>query len=96
MILRRKNILITGAGKGIGFDSVKNCIREGAFVYALITNKNDKKKFNIFHKNSYKVIVGNVNNNKLILKTFKDSIKYSEQVGKYLQLLPSKGEIKYW
>lgn len=75
MILRRKNILITGAGKGIGFDSVKNCIREGAFVYALIKNKNDKKKFNIFHKNSYKVIVGNVNNNKLILKTFKDSIK---------------------
>jgi len=75
MILRRKNILITGAGKGIGFDSVKNCIREGAFVYALIKNKNDKKKFNIFHKNSYKVIVGNVNNNKLILKTFRDSIK---------------------
>ena len=75
MILRRKNILITGAGKGIGFDSVKNCIREGAFVYALIKNKNDKKKFNIFHKNSYKVIVGNVNNNKLILKIFKDSIK---------------------
>ncbi len=75
MILRRKNILITGAGKGIGFDSVKNCIREGAFVYALIKNKKDKKKFNIFHKNSYKVIVGNVNNNKLILKTFKDSIK---------------------
>ena len=75
MILRRKNILITGAGKGIGFDSVKNCIREGAFVYALIKNKKNKKKFNIFHKNAYKVIVGNVNNNKLILKTFKDSIK---------------------
>ena len=71
MILRRKNILITGAGKGIGFDSVKNCIREGAFVYALIKNKNDKKKFNIFHKNSYKVIVGNVNNNKLILRPLK-------------------------
>ena len=28
--------------------------------------------------------------------SFKDSIKYSEQVGKYLQLLPSIGEIKYW
>ena len=27
--------------------------------------------------------------------SFKASIKYSEQVGKYLQLLPSKGEIKY-
>ena len=27
--------------------------------------------------------------------SLKDSIKYSEQVGKYLQLLPSKGEIKY-
>ena len=37
-----KNILITGAGKGIGFESVKNCITEGAIVYALIKDKRDK------------------------------------------------------
>jgi len=50
MILRRKNILITGAGKGIGFDSVKNCIREGAFVYALIKNKS----YEIIYKSLFK------------------------------------------
>ena len=75
MILKNKNILITGAGKGIGFESVKNCIAEGAFVYALIKDKRDKKKFNIFQKNSHKIIVGNVSNKKLILNIFKDSIR---------------------
>ena len=43
-------ILITGAGKGIGFDSVKNCIREGAFVYALIKNKS----YEIIYKSLFK------------------------------------------
>lgn len=75
MILKNKNILITGAGKGIGFDSVRNCIEEGAFVYALIKDKKDKKKFNIFSKNSYKVFVGNVTNKKFIEFIFKNSIK---------------------
>ena len=44
MILKNKNILITGAGKGIGFECVKNCIKEGAFVYALIKDRRDIKK----------------------------------------------------
>jgi NAD(P)-dependent dehydrogenase (short-subunit alcohol dehydrogenase family) len=75
MMLKNKNILITGAGKGIGLESVKNCISEGAFVYALIKDKRDKKKFNIFPKNSCKVIIGNVNSRKLIFNIFKNSIK---------------------
>ena len=60
MILKNKNILITGAGKGIGFESVKNCITEGAFVYALIKDKRDKKKFDILRKNTHKIFVGDV------------------------------------
>ena len=75
MILKNKIILITGAGKGIGFESVKNCIAEGAFVYALIKDKKDKKKFNIFLKNSYKIFTGNVTDKKLISDIFKESFK---------------------
>ena len=78
MILKNKIILITGAGKGIGFETVKNCIKEGAFVYALIKDKRDIKKFGIFSKNSYKIFVGSVSNKKLIQNIFKDSIKYKK------------------
>jgi len=45
MILKNKNILITGTGKGIGFSAVENCIKEDAFVYALVKSKKDIKKF---------------------------------------------------
>ena len=75
MILKNKNILITGAGKGIGFESVKNCITEGAFVYALIKDKRDKKKFDILRKNTHKIFVGDVSNKKILQNIFKDSIK---------------------
>ena len=36
MILKNKNILITGAGKGIGEACVKNFLLEGGIVFALI------------------------------------------------------------
>ena len=39
-----KNVLITGAGKGIG-ESVKLFISKGYFVYALIKDKKDNVKF---------------------------------------------------
>ena len=39
MILKNKNILITGAGKGIGEACVKNFLLEGGIVFALINQK---------------------------------------------------------
>ena len=39
MLLKNKNILITGAGKGIGESCVYSSIKNGGFVYALIKNK---------------------------------------------------------
>ena len=45
MILKDKNILITGGGKGIGFSCIENFIKEGAYVYAIIKSKEDFKKF---------------------------------------------------
>ena len=46
MILKNKNILITGAGKGIGFSCIETFLNEGASVYALIKSREDLKKFN--------------------------------------------------
>lgn len=80
MILKNKNILITGAGKGIGFECVKNCIKEGAFVYALIKDRRDIKKFDLFNKRDLKLVVGNVNNKKLILRILKNSINAKKTI----------------
>ena len=40
-----KNVLITGAGKGIGEVTVKLFLSKGYFVYALIKDKKDNFKF---------------------------------------------------
>ena len=43
-MLKKKNILITGVGKGIGFELVKQCLESGSYVYGLTRSKNDLKK----------------------------------------------------
>ena len=39
MILKNKNILITGAGKGIGESTVKKIIEKEGYAYIIIKNK---------------------------------------------------------
>ena len=73
MILKNRNILITGGGKGIGYHSVINASKEGAFVYTIIKSKIDKKKFK--NLKNVKAYIGNVSNTKIIKKILKDSIK---------------------
>tara|TARA_E500000178_G_scaffold335484_1_gene372448 strand:- start:226 stop:966 length:741 start_codon:yes stop_codon:yes gene_type:complete len=68
-----KNILITGAGKGIGEKTVNLFLSKGYFVYALIKNKKDNIKFKKYK--NIKIINGNVNNYKLIEKIFTNSNK---------------------
>jgi 3-oxoacyl-[acyl-carrier protein] reductase len=80
MILEKKNILITGAGKGIGFSAVENCIREDGFVYALVKSREDIKKFANFKKNKLKIYIGDVRNIKLINKIFSDSSKEKKPI----------------
>lgn len=75
MILKNKHILITGAGKGIGYSALENFIKEGAVVYALIKTKKDKLKFLSFPRDKLKIYVGNVKNINLIKKIFADSLK---------------------
>ena len=61
-----RNILVTGAGKGIGLTTTISLIKKGYYVFALIKNKKDNKKF----KNlaNIKIFNGNTNNYRLIEK----------------------------
>ena len=71
MIKSLKNVLITGAGKGIGENTVKLFLSKGYFVYALIKDKKDNVKFKNFKNIS--IVNGNVNNIKLIKKIILNS-----------------------
>jgi len=68
-----KNVLVTGAGKGIGEETVFSLLENGAYVYALIKSKKDNKKFKDYK--NVKIYNGNVNNGNLIKKILKDSRK---------------------
>ena len=78
MILRNKNILITGAGKGIGEACVKKFLLEGGTVFALINKKKDNLKFK--KHNNLRIYNGNVNNHNTILKILKESKKIKKPI----------------
>ena len=80
MSLENLNVLITGAGKGIGFECVKNFVNKGAFVYALVRNKEDSIKFKKLNKNNFKIFYGDVRLKKNIIKIFNDSSKYNRRI----------------
>lgn len=78
MILKNKNVLITGAGKGIGFSTLKEAISEGAFVFAVVRSSKDSKKFKGIK--NLKIFYGDVSNKKLISKIFKYSLKINKTI----------------
>src|SRR5210317_2178367 len=72
MELKKKNILITGAGKGIGETCLKNFIKNGAHVYAIVKDPKDNYKFKNL-KNTF-IVNGNVSNIKVIKSILQKSI----------------------
>ena len=68
-----KNILVTGAGKGIGFQCVKTLSFSNNKIFALIRSKKDLKKFK--NLKNVKVFIGNVNSTRSINKIFKFTLK---------------------
>ena len=73
MILKNRNILVTGGGKGIGFSTILQAIKEGAFVYTIIRSKQDLRKFK--NISNVKVFVGDVSNTNLINRIFTESLR---------------------
>lgn len=78
MELKKKNILITGAGKGIGETCLKNFINKGAYVYAIIKDRKDNHKFKKLKNIS--IINGDVSNIKLIQGIIQKSIKDKKKI----------------
>lgn len=73
MNLKNKNILITGAGKGLGRDMVENFSKNGAFVYGITRSKSDLKYFK--NLKNVKVFSGDVRNLSNIKKILSQSVK---------------------
>jgi len=78
MILKDKNIFISGAGKGIGLSTTLEATKQGAFVYALVKSKKDKKKFK--NLKNVKLFFGNVSNTSLIKRILSQSIKDKRKI----------------
>ncbi len=71
--LNKKNILITGVGKGIGEELVKSLSKKSSFIYGITRSKKDIKKFNKI-KNC-KIFLGDTRNINIIKKILKFSLK---------------------
>ena len=72
-MLSKKNIIVTGVGKGLGYDLLKRIIFYGGFVYGITRSKSDLKKFQ--NLKNCKIFLGDVTNNKIIKRLFKQSLK---------------------
>ncbi len=70
-MLNNKTILVTGVGKGLGYDMLNTIVSYNGFVYGITRSKSDIKKFKKI-KNC-KVFFGDVTNTKIFEKIIKQS-----------------------
>ena len=76
--LNGKVAIITGSSKGIGFSTILQLVKEGAYVYAIVRSRKDLIKFKSIPK--VKVFIGNVSNVSLINKILKESLKTKKTI----------------
>jgi NAD(P)-dependent dehydrogenase (short-subunit alcohol dehydrogenase family) len=77
-LLLGKNILVTGCGKGIGYDFVKFAHKQGAFIYGVTRSKIDLAKFRDLK--NLKIFIGDVTNSTTIKKIFQYSKKNKKKI----------------
>ena len=77
----KQNVLITGIGKGLGYEIFLECLKEGFFVYGIVRKKEDflnlKKKFN---NNQCRIYLGDIQSQSLLKKIFQDSKKLRKNI----------------
>ena len=72
-MLKNKSIIVTGVGKGLGYDILIKIVEYGGFVYGITRSKNDLKKFK--NIKNCKIFIGDVSNSKILKKVFNQSKK---------------------
>ena len=72
-MLKNKSIIVTGVGKGLGYDILSKIIDQNGFVYGITRSRSDLKKFKNF-KNC-KIFVGDISDPKIFLKVINQSKK---------------------
>ena len=72
-MLKNKSIIVTGVGKGLGFDLVNSIISYGGFVYGITRSRSDLKKFK--NIKNCKIFIGDVKDTKILKNIFKHSDK---------------------
>jgi len=70
-MLSNKNIIVTGVGKGLGFNLLNKIISYNGYVYGITRSKSDLKKFK--NIKNCKVFLGDVKNKTIIKKILKQS-----------------------
>ncbi len=70
-MLSNKNIIVTGVGKGLGFDLLNKIISYNGYVYGITRSKSDLKKFK--NIKNCRVFLGDVKNKSIIKKILKQS-----------------------
>jgi NAD(P)-dependent dehydrogenase (short-subunit alcohol dehydrogenase family) len=75
--LKNKVVLLTGVGKGIGRSIFEDCLKKGAYVYAITRSKKNIENFNNLSKfrDRYQIFFFDVNNIQNIKKIMAKSVK---------------------
>lgn len=69
-LLKNKKILISGVGKGLGYEMMRDCLKNGAFVYGFTRSKYDIKKIKNKFKKNIKIFHGDATDKNFLKKLF--------------------------
>ena len=92
-MLSNKNILVTGVGKGLGFDLLKKIISYKGYVYGITRSKADLKKFK--NLKNCKVFLGDVRNINIFKKIIAQSKKDKKIINGLVNNAGERQRIKF-
>lgn len=90
-MLKKKIVLITGVGKGIGLSCLKLCIKNHAFVIGVTRSKKDYNDLNKAYKDKCKIILGDVRSK----VTLKKIIDFQKKNNLFINSLVNNAGIRF-